>query len=190
MLTPYDYSAITSLKFGGERIEGNDSISLAEIMNFLGVIPPRVSNNNVSLMWLYSNIDICETVATGTWMFMLLFIGTVLVSWLGSTVSLRYLWSLRDISWIKNYDWGGMTYATLLHFMTQLSRRSLLSLGGAPFVWQVRFKFLVRFFFAKIICVIIDAYYFFFPQVWMYEYFGVGPQLLEDVDDMFLRFLC
>ncbi|KAK9993607.1 hypothetical protein SO802_023310 [Lithocarpus litseifolius] len=32
---------------------------------------------------------------------------------------------------------------------------------GAPFVWQV----------------------------WMYEYFGVGSQLLEDVDDMFPRFL-
>jgi len=24
----------------------------------------------------------------------------------------------------------------------------------------------------------------------MYEYFGVGPQLLEDVDDMFPKFLC
>ena len=24
----------------------------------------------------------------------------------------------------------------------------------------------------------------------MYEYFGVDPQLLEDVDDVFLRFLC
>ena len=32
-----------------------------------------------------------------------------------------------------------MAYATLLHFMTQLSRHSLSSLGGAPLVWQVRF---------------------------------------------------
>ena len=32
-----------------------------------------------------------------------------------------------------------MAYATLLHFMTQLSKHSLSSLGGAPFVWQVRF---------------------------------------------------
>ena len=31
-----------------------------------------------------------------------------------------------------------MAYATLMHFMTQLSRRSLSSLGRAPFVWQVR----------------------------------------------------
>ena len=72
-------------------------------------------------------------------MFMLLFIGTFLCPDLGSTVNLRYLWSLRNIEQIKNYDWGGMAYATLLHFMTQLSRRSLSSLGGAPFVWQVRF---------------------------------------------------
>ena len=72
-------------------------------------------------MWLYSNIDKCETMATSTRMFMLLFIGTLLCLDLGSTVSLRYLWSLRDIDQIKNYDWGGMAYATLLHFMTQLS---------------------------------------------------------------------
>ena len=72
-------------------------------------------------MWLYSNIDKCETMATSTRMFMLLFIGTLLCPDLGSTVSLRYLWSLRDIDQIKNYDWGDMAYATLLHFMTQLS---------------------------------------------------------------------
>ena len=86
-------------------------------------------------MWLYNNFENYKTVATDTRMFMLLFIGTLLCLDLGSTVSLRYLWSLRDISRIKNYDWGGMAFATLLHFMTQLSQRSLLSLKGAPFVW-------------------------------------------------------
>ena len=86
-------------------------------------------------MWLYENIESCEIVAIGTCMFMLLFIGTFLCLELGSTVSLRYLWSLRDINQIKNYDWGGMAYATLLHCITQLSKRSLSSLGGAPFVW-------------------------------------------------------
>ena len=54
-------------------------------------------------------------------------------------MNLRYLGSLRKIEQIQNYDWGGMAYATLMHFMTQLSRRSLSSLGGVPFVWQVRF---------------------------------------------------
>ena len=33
-----------------------------------------------------------------------------------------------------------------------------------------------------------DVRWFF--QVWMYEYFGVGPQVLEDVGDMYPRFLC
>ena len=70
MLTPYDFSVITSLRLGSERIYVNDSLTSTEI---------------------------------------------------------------------KNYDWGAMTYATLLHFMTQLSRHSLSSLGGASFVWQVRF---------------------------------------------------
>ena len=36
--------------------------------------------------------------------------------------------------------------STLLHFMTQLSRHSLSSLGGAPFVWQVRFEIFFFFF--------------------------------------------
>lgn len=66
MLTLYDFSAITGLKLGGARIEGNYSISLVEIKSYLGVNPPRVNGKNVSLMWLYSNIDKCKTVATGT----------------------------------------------------------------------------------------------------------------------------
>ena len=91
MLTLYDFSAITGLKLGGERIEGNYSISLVEIKSYLGVNPPRVNGKNVSLMWLYSNIDKCKTMAIGTRMFMLLFIRTLLCPNLGSTVSLRYL---------------------------------------------------------------------------------------------------
>ena len=42
---------------------------------------------------------------------------------------------LEKIEQIRNYDWGSMAYATLTHFMTKLSRQSLSSLGGAPFVW-------------------------------------------------------
>ena len=106
-------------------------------------------------MWLYENIESCKIVAIGTCMFMLLFIGTFLCPDLGSTVSLRYLWSLRDINQIKNYDWGGMAYATLLHFITQLSRRSLSSLGGVPFVWQVRFKFLVKYILQRLIMLLL-----------------------------------
>ena len=139
MLTPYDFLVITGLKLGGERIMVNDFLTLKEIKSILGVMPSKMKSKNVSLMWLYENIENCKTIVTGTRMFMLLFIGTFLCPDLGSTVSLCYLWSLKDIDQIKNYDWGGMAYATLLHLMTQLSRRSLSSLGGAPFVWQVRF---------------------------------------------------
>ena len=72
-------------------------------------------------------------------MFILLFIGTFLCPDLGSTVNLCYLGRLRKIEKIRNYYCGGMAYAILMHFMTQLSRRSLSSLDRAPFVWQVRF---------------------------------------------------
>ena len=99
------------------------------------MMPLKINSKNVPLIWLYSNIDNCKTIATDTRMFMLLFIGTLLCPDLGSTMSLCYLWSLSDIGQIKNYDWGGMAYATFLHFITQLSQCRISSLGGAPFVW-------------------------------------------------------
>ena len=100
MLTPYDFSTIIGLKLGGERIEVNDSISLMEIRGLLGMMPPKVKSKNIPLMWLYYNIDKCKTIATGTCMFMLLFVRSLLCPNLGSTVSLRYLWSLRGINQI------------------------------------------------------------------------------------------
>ena len=138
-MTPYDFSVITGLRLGGERILVNDSLTSAEFKRLLDVVPSRLRSNNIPLSWLCENIPHCEIMAKGARMFMLLFIGTFLCPDLGSTMNLCYLGSLRKIEQIRNYDWGGMTYATLMHFMTQLSRRSLSSLGGALFVWQVRF---------------------------------------------------
>ena len=89
-------------------------------------------------------------------MFMVLLIGTFLCLDLGSIVNLRYLGSLRKIEQIRNYDWGGMAYATLMHFMTQLSRRSLSSLGGAPFVWQVMFD--IYFGYVLVVKIILAMY--------------------------------
>ena len=97
MLTPYDFSVITGLRLGGERIMVNNFLTSKEIKSLLGVMPSKLKSKNVSLMWLYQNIENCKIVATGTRMFMLLFIGTFLCPDLGSTVSLCYLWSLRDI---------------------------------------------------------------------------------------------
>ena len=113
MLTPYDFSVITGLRLGDERIKINESFTLKEIKSLLGVVPSKLKSKNVSLMCPCENIESCNTIATGTRMFMLLFIGTFLCLDLGSTVSLRYLWSLRDIDQIKNYDWGGMALYTL-----------------------------------------------------------------------------
>ena len=135
MLTPYDFSVITSLRLGGERIRVNDSLTSTEIKKLLGVVPSKMKSKNIPLSWLCENILQCDTMAKGARMFMLLFIGSFLCSDLGNTINLLYLWSLRKIERIWNYDWGGMAYVTLLHFMTQLSRRNLSSLGGASFVW-------------------------------------------------------
>ena len=91
MLTPYDFLTITSLKLDGERIKVNDFMTSAKIKSLLGVMPSKIRIKNVSLMWLYTNIESCKTIATSTRMFMLLFIGILLCPDLGSTVSLRYL---------------------------------------------------------------------------------------------------
>ena len=140
MLTPYDFSFITSLRLGGERIHVNDSLTSTKIKKLLDVVSSKMNNKNIPLSWLCENIPQCDIVAKGAHMFMLLFIESFLCPDLGSTVNLRYLWSLRKIERIWNNDWGGIAYATLLHFMTQLSRWSFSSLGGAPFVWKVRFE--------------------------------------------------
>ena len=43
----------------------------------------------------------------------------------------------------------------------------------------------------KVICIVVLLMMCVdFSQVRMYEYFGVGPQVLEDVGDMYPRFLC
>ena len=91
MLTPYDFSVITGLRLGNERIKVNDFLTPKEIKTLLGVVPSKLKSKNVSLMWLYENIESYKTVAMGTRMFMLLFIMTFLCPDLGSTMNLRYL---------------------------------------------------------------------------------------------------
>ena len=122
MLTPYVFFVNTSLRLGGKRILVIDSLTSTELNKLLGVMPSRMRSNNVPLSWLCESIPQCETVAKGACMFILLFIGTFFCLDLGSTVNLHYLGSLRKTDQIRNYDSGGMAYATLMHFMTQLSR--------------------------------------------------------------------
>ena len=104
ILMPYDLFVITSLRLGGESIWVNDSLTPKEIKKLLGVVPSKMRSKNVPLMWLYANIAKCDTVAMGTRMFMLLFIGTFLCPYLGSIVNLCYLESMRNIEQIKIYD--------------------------------------------------------------------------------------
>ena len=135
MSTPYDFFVITGLRLSGERILVNNSLTLTKLKKLLGVVPSRMRSNNIPLSWLCDNIPQCEIVVNGALMFMLLFIGTFLCPDLGSTMNLHNMGSLRKIEQIQNYDWGSMAYATLIHFMTKLSKRSLSSLREAPFVW-------------------------------------------------------
>ena len=73
ILTPYDFSVITGLRLGGERILVNDSLTSAELKKLLGVVPSRMKSNNIHLSWLCENIPQCEIVAKGARIFMLLF---------------------------------------------------------------------------------------------------------------------
>ena len=104
MLTPYDFSIITGLRLGSESIHVNDSLTSTKVKKLLGVVPSRMKSKNIPFSWLCENISQCDTVAKGACMFMLLFIGTFLCPDLGNIVNLRYLWSLRKIEQIRNYD--------------------------------------------------------------------------------------
>ena len=72
MLTPYDFSVITGLRLGGERIHVNDSLTSTEIKKLLGVVPSRMKSKNIPLSWPCENIPQCDIVAKGARMFMLL----------------------------------------------------------------------------------------------------------------------
>ena len=74
---------------------GNDFLTSKETKSLLGVMPSKLKSRNVSLIWLYENIENCKTVATGTCMFMLLFTITFLCPDLSCTVSLHYLWLMQ-----------------------------------------------------------------------------------------------
>ena len=76
MLTPYNFSVITSLMLDGKRILFNDSFTSTELKKLLGIMPSRMRSNNIPLPWLCENIPQCEIVAKGARMFVLLFIGT------------------------------------------------------------------------------------------------------------------
>ena len=53
MLTPYDFSVISGLRLGGERIKVNDFLTPKEIKRLLGVALSKLKSKNVPLMWLY-----------------------------------------------------------------------------------------------------------------------------------------
>ncbi|XP_030945395.1 uncharacterized protein LOC115969900 [Quercus lobata] len=160
MLTPLDFAVITGLRIGGERIEVNDNLTNCDVERLLGGLPPKGSELNVKLSWLVKHLRGIEDVEMCVRSFMLLLIGQVLSPNTGSTVSLRYLASLENVDDIGKYDWGGMTYATLLHYMVQYSRCAMNNLGGPLFTWEI----------------------------WMYEYFGVGPKLHNSKAQVFPRF--
>ncbi|KAL0004818.1 hypothetical protein SO802_012379 [Lithocarpus litseifolius] len=79
-LSPNDFSVITGLRLGGERILVNDSFTSTELKKLLDVVPSRMRSNNIPLSWLCENIPLCENVAKSARMFTLLLIGTFFVS--------------------------------------------------------------------------------------------------------------
>ena len=62
MLTPYDFSVITGLRLGGDKILVHDSFSSSELKKLLGVVPSRMKSNNIPLSWLCENTPHCEKI--------------------------------------------------------------------------------------------------------------------------------
>ena len=56
MLTPYDFSVITGLRFGGEGILVNGFLTSTELKKLLGVVPSRMRSNDIPLSWFCDNI--------------------------------------------------------------------------------------------------------------------------------------
>ena len=74
MLTPYDFSIITSLRLGGERIYVNDSLTSTKIKKLLGVVPSRMKSKNVHFLGyvrIFPNVILWQRVPACSCFFLL-----------------------------------------------------------------------------------------------------------------------
>ena len=74
MLTPYDFSIITSLRLGGERIYVNDSLTSTKIKKLLGVVPFRMKSKNVHFLGyvrIFPNVILWQRVPACSCFFLL-----------------------------------------------------------------------------------------------------------------------
>ena len=97
----------------------DDDLDQRTINGLLGSNPPLVSGQNVKLTW-FTNAMGHRSARILVRAFMLFFISHVLAPNIGSTVSLCYLPSLDYVTQIGWYDWGGMAYGAMLHYVAKV----------------------------------------------------------------------
>ncbi|GMY11562.1 protein MAIN-LIKE 1-like isoform X6 [Fagus crenata] len=167
-MTPRDFSTITGLRMGGRRLLVDyDILSHPNtIQSALGSTFSLLGDcvRLASLYKLFANQHPSTNEELGHCVraFMLYLCGSALMPNTGDTVSLSILPSLEDIDQLGSFDWGGVAYATLFHFVVQYSLCALKSLGGLIFAWEV----------------------------WAYEYLDFGASdLRESQEDCFPRWI-
>ncbi|XP_058195415.1 uncharacterized protein LOC131311843 [Rhododendron vialii] len=143
-LTPLDFAAITGIRVGGNPIPFDMGLykNKAALVYFLGQVPDMTDAGTVRYSWFYKTFKKHKCVTERdyehvTRAFLLYLFGAALFPNKDSRVHLHYLAGMKDLSTVKDYDWGGAALATLYGHMGAISRGTTLSMGGYWRVWEI-----------------------------------------------------
>ena len=134
-MTPYNFSMITGLRVGGQRLILSVAFKMNPILvqNLIGGMPPSMDGSRFPYNWLwqtYCKEDHGLHDAQLLRVFLLYVLGCSVFSTRNDRVSLNLLGSLTDIDDISTYDWGGAALALLYKHMGKVSRGTFNSTGG------------------------------------------------------------
>lgn len=143
-MTPLDFAAITGIRVGGSPIPFDVELykNRDALVYFLGQVPEMTEAGTVRHSWFYQTFKkhTCNTqrdyehVARA---FILHLFGVALFPNKDSRVHLHYLAAMKDLSTVREYDWGGAALSTLYGHMGAISRGMTQGMGGYLRVWEV-----------------------------------------------------
>ncbi|XP_058213858.1 protein MAIN-LIKE 2-like [Rhododendron vialii] len=143
-LTPLDFAAITGIRVGGDPIPFDIGLykNRSALVYFLGRVPDMTDTGTVRYSWFYETFKKHPCVMERDYehvarAFLLYLFGAALFPNKDSRVHLHYLAGMKDLSTVKDYDWGGAALATLYGHMGAISRGTTLSMGGYWRVWEI-----------------------------------------------------
>lgn len=137
--TPVDWTMVTGLSFGGQRIKANPDFKIERALHLLGT-PGAIKDGKISLNDIKPKVDevriIPPTDEAKKKIFRRLFLYVVASCFFSnnrSVISHSLVEYLERIDKVRSYDWGEVTYAT---FLAGMRRKVTAEIGAFTAFWQ------------------------------------------------------